>query len=199
MARISGNEMCYANNQVFNRGPVVSADATNVAGVQQQNRAGQASAQNAIGQQNQLSQIVDGPEGARRNSDAEFPEFMTKREGKAGESRQAGTPESRQANFKKVFGDDSYVKDLADPALLELLSNVGEICPETAQKAQNGKLTKDDIAKLQTKLEQKGFSVGKCGADGKFGKDTFSAVGEFLKKKTEAQSKGVPVESLLTA
>jgi hypothetical protein len=192
MARISGNDMCYANGPMVNQHSLVApADSTRVQTVNRNQVPG--SIQNAVGQQNQLGQIVDGPQGPSENNQAEFPGFMNKRSNSNPQARQVGTPESRQEKFKTTFGDQSYVKDLADENLLSLLSQVGDICPEVAQKAQNGKLTKSDIATLQTKLEEKGFSVGKAGSDGKFGKDTFSAVSEFLKQKAEAQSQGRPL------
>lgn len=99
---------------------------------------------------------------------------------------------ANKANYAKKFGDQSYVSDLQDDNLRELLSLVGDLNPDVAQRAQNGTLRKQDIISLQKSLTEAGFPVGKCGVDGKFGKDTFGAVASWIESKQKQQAPATP-------
>lgn len=89
------------------------------------------------------------------------------------------------SDYGRIFGNQSYVKDLGDPQMLSLIQEVLAKAPELqgtslATNAQQGRVTKEDIQTLQKFLESKGCSVGSTGVDGKYGPRTHKALEGFL-------------------
>lgn len=94
-------------------------------------------------------------------------------------------------SYRERFGHRGYVKDGADPALLELARAAVAKAPELArtplgQAIADGRLSPDDVKTLQQFLEARGFSVGDTGVDGKYGPRTHRALAAFLEGREAA-------------
>jgi len=88
-------------------------------------------------------------------------------------------------SYRALFGNRAYVTDGAEPKLLERAGQVLARTPELAESqlarsVAAGKLEPGDVAELQRFLQDRGFSVGAPGADGKYGPLTHSALQGFL-------------------
>ncbi len=93
--------------------------------------------------------------------------------------------------YRERFGRQGYVKNGADPALLELARAAVARAPELArtplgQAIADGRLEPDDVKGLQRFLEARGFNVGDTGVDGKYGPRTHRALTAFLEGRPAA-------------
>ncbi|MBM3462144.1 MAG: peptidoglycan-binding protein [Armatimonadetes bacterium] len=89
------------------------------------------------------------------------------------------------SDYGQIFGDQSYVKNGADPQLLSLLQQAVDKAPELqgtqlAANVKSGRVGPEDVKQLQNFLQAKGYSVGAPGVDGKYGPLTHRALDGFL-------------------
>jgi peptidoglycan hydrolase-like protein with peptidoglycan-binding domain len=95
----------------------------------------------------------------------------------------APTRTAPPADYGKMFGDQSYVKNGRDSQLVGLMkqaSNNNPALSGVAEAAARGSIRQEDVRALQRELKSKGFDVGHKGADGKYGPETHKALQAML-------------------